>query len=52
MQKLLPVHTLAKGFKEALKGLAQLPKQAGMPTKTCALDQLGDGGTLLSSFPS
>ena len=31
MQKLLPMHTLSKGFKETLKGLVQLPKQAGMP---------------------
>lgn len=53
MQKLLPMHTLSKGFKETLKGLVQLPKQAGMPTRTYALDQLGPGrGRLLSSFPS
>lgn len=38
------MHTLAKSFKEKLKGLAQLPKQAGMPIRTYALDRLGAGG--------
>lgn len=44
MQKLLPMHTLAKGFREILKGLVQLPIPSRHANEDIGLGSAGGWG--------